>query len=161
MGMQCWARTIIIGCLTFAIAAGCDKGLPATTTGPLSTQLNSANAVAEATVQDFVDAYNEQNLNDMLALAHEDITWLSVEANSTTVMTDGAAALREELSGYFGAEDTPRSNVEILKSHGPFVTTLERAYWTVNGEEKSQASFAVYEVENNKIRRVWYYPASP
>ena len=96
----------------------------------------------------------------MMALANDDIVWLSVDGDKTDVMTNGAEAMREEMKGYFGPDANPKSAVEILKSHGPFVTTLERAYWMRDGEENSQASFAVYEVIEGKVRRVWYYPAS-
>ena len=96
----------------------------------------------------------------MMALADDAIVWLAVEGDSTTVMTNGTEALREEMKGYFGPNASPKSAVEILKSHGNFVTALERAYWMQDGEEKSQASFAVYEVTEGKVRRVWYYPAS-
>ena len=43
---------------------------------------------------------------------------------------------------------------------GRFVTVRERASWTSeSGEERSQASVAVYEIRDGLVARVWYYPA--
>jgi len=41
------------------------------------------------------------------------------------------------------------------------VTFLERASWTSQKGERTQSSVAVYEVREEKIVRVWYYPALP
>jgi len=42
----------------------------------------------------------------------------------------------------------------------PYVSVTETANWTAtDGTKKSQSSMTVYELEDNLIRRVWYYPA--
>lgn len=152
----------LIGCVLAALmAASCAANKPTNDELPLTRALNTANESAEKTVAQFIEAYNAKDLNAMMALAHPDISWLSVEGNDISVMTDGAEATFVELAQYLGPDDNPRSDVEILKSHGNFVTTLERAYFVVDGEEKSQASFAMYEVvDGTNILRVWYFPSS-
>jgi len=39
------------------------------------------------------------------------------------------------------------------------VAVRERVFWQGKGGEKSLFSLAVYEVLNEKISRVWYFPA--
>jgi len=146
------------GLLLFSVS--CKTTTPSTFPAATKQSVATHNATAEETVRQFITAYNNKNLDGMLALAHNEIAWLSVEGDKTSVMTDGADALREEMKSYLGPDANPKSAIEILKSHGNFVTALERAYWMENGEEKSQASFAMYEVIKGKVRRVWYFPAS-
>ena len=40
------------------------------------------------------------------------------------------------------------------------VSVRERASWkSKSGEDRSQNAFAIYEVADGLIRRVWYYPS--
>ncbi len=121
----------------------------------------SVNPHAVELVGAFAAAYNCGDLETMMAHLADDAAWYAIDGDETMVMAEGADALRAELESYVSPDAPPRSAIEIVKSHGPFVTTLERAFWTVDGLEKSQAAFAVYEVEDDAIRRVWYFPASP
>jgi len=155
-----WRHRLLFGAVVFALITSCDKQSNAANNDVSPPHLHTQNTEAENNIRQFVAAYNAKDLDRMMTLAHDDITWLSIDGEQTSVMTAGAPAMRQELSQYLAPDATPHSAVEILKSHGNFVTTIERAYWTVNGEEKSQSSFAVYEMQNKKIRRVWYFPAS-
>ncbi len=51
------------------------------------------------------------------------------------------------------------SEIEAALLSGSFVAVRERAFWQGKDGEKSQFSLAVYEVRNEKIVRVWYFPA--
>ncbi len=47
----------------------------------------------------------------------------------------------------------------LAPPRGPFVSTVERATWKRGDQPMSQDSFAVYEIREQRILRVWYYPA--
>ena len=151
-------KAALIGAV-FSASAACVSGVhpvqPNLGLQPLATR----NVAAEEAVRAFANAYNEGDLDAMLAVAARDIVWLDVKGENVTVAANGADNLRAVMSDYVNASAPPRSAVAILTSHGRFVTTLERAYYAVDGKETSQAAFAVYELNADKIRRVWYYPA--
>ena len=111
-------------------------------------------------VQEFVAAFNAQDVERMLAVAHEDIEWFYVESGNIHQETSGLAELRKAMGDYFASCPSCRSTVEIGNVHGAYLSAVETAYWTVDGKERSQSSLVVYQFEDGRIRRVWYYPAS-
>ena len=115
-------------------------------------------------VQEFVAAFNAQDVERMLSVAHEDIEWFyvktdGVNGSSIHQETSGKPALREAMNDYFASCPSCRSTVEIGNVHGDYLSAVETAYWTGDGTERSQSSLVVYQFEDGKIRRVWYYPA--
>ncbi|MEL7486108.1 MAG: nuclear transport factor 2 family protein [Pseudomonadota bacterium] len=153
-------RLSVILAFALAIAACAGETAPEPSARETSS-LETRNTAGETTVETFAAAYNARDIDGMMAQVADDFTWLSVEGDETTIVVSGADSLRSELQTYFQPGSETRSDVEIVKSHGGFVTTLERAYWTVDGDERSQASFAMYEIDDDRIRRVWYFPAQP
>lgn len=116
-------------------------------------------------VQEFVAAFNAQDVERMLAVAHEEIEWFyvannGVEGSSIHRETSGKAELRKAMTEYFASCPSCRSTVEIGNVHGDYLSAVETAYWTVDGSERSQSSLVVYQFEDGKIRRAWYFPAS-
>lgn len=116
-------------------------------------------------VQEFVAAFNAQDVERMLAVAHEDIEWFylesgGVEGGSIHRETSGKAELRKAMTDYFASCPSCRSSIEIGNVHGAYLSVLETASWRVEGEERSQSSLAVYRIEDGKVRSVWYYPGS-
>lgn len=62
-------------------------------------------------------------------------------------------------AGYFKAMPSARSEIEAALLSGSFVAVRERVFCQGKDGEKSRFSLAVYEVLNEKISRVWYFPA--
>lgn len=112
-------------------------------------------------VERFLEAFNRHDVEAMLALAHPDVQWLSVDGDKISVETAGQAALRDSMKGYFASLPTVRSTFESTLVAGPYVTVVERARWQGKSGERTQAALAVYEVREGKVRRVWYYPVLP
>lgn len=121
----------------------------------------SAPSEEETLVRSYIEAYNSHDIPVMLELATEGVEWFGVEGARLDVMTSGKQMLADELTSYFEGLPSARSEIESISALGAFVTTHERAYWTQEGQERSQASLAVYEVRDGAIMRVWYYPAVP
>ncbi|WP_299194491.1 nuclear transport factor 2 family protein [uncultured Erythrobacter sp.] len=114
-----------------------------------------------AIVSAYVDAYNQRNLDAMLALMHDDVQWLSVEADTVTVFADGKADLATQMRDYMTSPMVTTSEVSAGFVDGNFVAVTEIARWTNGeGEEREQSALAVYEIEDGLVRRVWYYPAT-
>jgi hypothetical protein len=94
----------------------------------------------------------------MIALTEPDVQWLSVDGEKISVETAGHDALRNYMKRYFASIPSARSKIERSMLAGQYVTVWERASWQAKSGEKSQSALAVYELKNNHIFRVWYYP---
>jgi len=89
----------------------------------------------------------------------DDVKWLSLVADSVVIEASGRGALKQAMQSYFKAIPSARSEIEAALLSGSFVAVRERAFWQGKVGEKSQFSLAVYEVRDEKILRVWYFPA--
>jgi len=110
-------------------------------------------------VQRFVSAFNQHDVDAMLELSAPDMRWMSVAGDRISIETSTHDELRTAMTGYF--ENTPGARAEIrsMSESGPFVHTLEEAFWQSSGAERSQCSMAVYERLDGKLQNVWYFPA--
>ncbi len=113
----------------------------------------------EKQVRAFVDAFNARDIDGMLALAEENLQWLSVDGAKISVETEGKAALRESMARYFRSCPSCKSRLEWIQRVGSRVTAMERASWTGKSGPKSQSGLSVYEFGGDKILRVYYFPA--
>lgn len=110
-------------------------------------------------VENLFTAFNEKDVEGMLALVTDDVRWFHVSEEDMTVEASGRDALRAAMSRYFADLPSARSAIRRISSSGPFVHTVERASWDAGGEEKSQCSTALYEIDGGRVRNVWYFPA--
>ena len=111
------------------------------------------------TVSTYIDAFNQQNIEEMVALSVPELRWMSVTGETLTVETRNHEELRSALTGYFASTASTKTVLRKAEASGQFVFTLEEAFWSVKGVEKSQCSMAIYQLLDNKISNVWYYPA--
>lgn len=112
-------------------------------------------------VESFVEAYNQQDVVAMIKLTTSDVNWMSVESKTLSVITEGQEQLKKAMQSFFENGNHGRSEILNIHRSGDFVHTVEKAIWSSGGEEKSQCSLAVYELKEEKITDVWYYPAHP
>lgn len=110
-------------------------------------------------VERYLAAYNDHDVAAMLALAHPDIQWLSIDGDRVRVETEGAEALGKALRDYFEAVPSARSTIDSKMVSGNRVSVRERAHWESEAGPKSQAALSVYEIDDGRVRRVWYFPA--
>ncbi len=103
-------------------------------------------------------AFNAHDVNAMVANLAEDFAWFAVDPDMTRVELRGREEFRRSMKPYFASVSSARAEIEERLSVGRFAAVRERAYWMQGGEEVSQASLAVYEIRDGRIRRVWYYP---
>ena len=113
-----------------------------------------------AIISAYSAAWNTQNLEQMAALMHPDIEWLSVNGSETTVETQGKAALVNAMREWFASPNLPSGSLRDWSINGHFVAVTETASWLDKTQQlQSQSALTVYELTDNLIRRVYYYPS--
>lgn len=121
---------------------------------------SAANSATPAdVVRNFVAAFDRHDLPALIALAHPDIEWLSVNGPEVHLEAKGTDALEASISAYFESCSTCRSVVEVSSVNGQYVAAVETATWSVSGNTQSQASTSIYQIVDRQVRRVWYFPA--
>lgn len=111
-------------------------------------------------VEQYVAAYNDRDVSRMADLMHQDIQWLSIEGENVDVFASGKDDLVRQMTDYVASSAATFSELEGGLVDGRFTAVREIANWTAtNGEQRQQAAIAIYEIEDQLIRRVWYYPA--
>ena len=107
-----------------------------------------------------VTAFNAQDAQAMAKVEHPDIEWYSVKDAEISVEVSGRDNLTKYMEGYFKSPTKTTGSLRDWSINGDYVAVTETAKWqTASGEDKSQSSLTVYHIEEDLIRRVWYYPA--
>ena len=114
---------------------------------------------AAGPVQRLLEAFNAHDVEAMTRHVAEDVQWLSAQGGALRVETEGRAALAEAMTGYFRSLPSARSEVEALLVSGDFVAVRERVHWEQDGQPRSQAALAVYELRGDLVARVMYFAA--
>ena len=110
-------------------------------------------------IQAYSNAYNEKDIKSLRALMHPDIEWVAVNGNDIEVHVSGIETLAAEMEKWFENPDLPTGSHRDWSINGNNVAVTEIAHWTTKeGEKKSQSALTVYELENDLVRRVYYFP---
>ncbi len=109
-------------------------------------------------VAGLMKAFNDHDPDKMREYWHEDVTWVEITGNQSSVVTSSAEQLYTELVAYFEAYPSVSSGLENISINGNYVTAVERPVWEEDGERKSQASIVVYEIIDAKVKKFWYFP---
>lgn len=154
--------SICFAAVLCTLLAGCSpQGSTSGGSDSSGTASRSPQAVANIErLKAYNAAFNRHDVDAMMSMVSQDIEWLSVNGAAMAVEAQGAAALRESMIRYFALPnvENPQSSHGPYVVDGPFIAVQETATWGPEGERSSQSSLAVYEIETDKVRRVWYYP---
>lgn len=116
--------------------------------------------VPETIISEHVRAFNAGDVAAMSKMQHPDIEWLSVTGSEISTEVAGRDALAKNMTTYFKSPTKVTGTLRDWSVNGNYVSVTETASWTAkDGTRKSQSSLTVYQLEDNLIRRVWYYPA--
>lgn len=118
-----------------------------------------ADGALQTRVAAFIEAFNAQQVDVMLAQVDADVELVWLDGGVATVDTKGRDALRQFLTEYFAANADVRSQLTWLSASHERVAAMETVAWTGAGGRRTQSSLSVYEFSAGKIRRVWYFPA--
>lgn len=116
-------------------------------------------AVADATdvVESYMEAYNRHDVDAVVAHLAEDVRWLSIAGASMTTESSGRQKIADGLRDYFAALPSTGSVIRAIHANGNFVSVVEEARWSRDGETARACALAVYEVEGSYIKHVWYF----
>ncbi|ABL98551.1 nuclear transport factor 2 family protein [Shewanella amazonensis] len=119
----------------------------------------AAQASPEAVVREFLAAFNQQNVAQMLAQTNQAVYWNHIKGQKVDTKAESQTEFGAALQDYF--ESLPGAHAEILSLtvSGSYVSILEQVSWNLDGEINSQCSIGVYELLGEKISSIWYYPA--
>ena len=166
-------RPFVIGLLSCTLLAGCidpadqvpptkskyEKPKPAKTQ-PVKSRSTEVMRLPKAIVSAHVDAFNEGDVEGMSKMQHPNIEWLNINGSTMTVQASGRAALAKNMQDYFNASTRVTGTLKDWSLNGDFVSVTETVRWkAADGKAKSQSALTVYQLEDNLIRRVWYYPS--
>lgn len=116
----------------------------------------------EDTVRDFIKASNSRNAGEMMALADDGLEWIALKGAKLTTEGKGKTAITATMEKYWKACPSCKSELLWVKESKERLVALEIASWIDNeGVERSQQSLSVYEFKDDKILRVFYFPAEP
>jgi len=125
---------------------------------PLSAH-QSAEQTNRAIVESYTTAYNEQDVEAMGKLMHTDIQWLTAKDDQIAVTVQGKADMVSGLENYFKSPMKITSSLSGWGENGDYVSVIETASWiSKSGDQRSQSSNVVYQIEDGMVRRVWYFP---
>ena len=110
-------------------------------------------------VQEHSRSFNRRDLGGMMAGVSPEVEWYSVDGENIALELRGRDALRDAMADYFKATPSFRSEIESAVVSGAYVSVCERASWQSASGPRTQTAIAVFEVRDDLIRRVWYYPA--
>lgn len=107
-----------------------------------------------------MDAFNRGDVAAMSKMQHQNIEWLNIENSILKAEVSGRDALAKSMETYFQSPSRVKGTLTKWNLNGDYVSVTETVKWTdVDGIAKSQSALTVYQMEDNLIRRVWYYPA--
>lgn len=105
----------------------------------------------------YFQAFNEHDVEAMLALSAPDIRMYSVGAEGATVDIDGRDQLREWLTNYFSEYSNVRSDIGHAHVQNDNISFIETATWGDPDDPSRQTSLAVYKISGGLVRSAWYY----
>ncbi len=135
------------------LAASASLGLTACAAVPSAAPPLSPQA---ALVQRQLDAYNAHDLEAFLATYSPDIEIFDITDAAAPQMT-GLEGMREVYGGMFVSMPNLRCDLGNRIADGAFVIDHEICAMGEPGDPPERA-IAIYQVENNLIRRVWFAP---
>lgn len=114
-------------------------------------------------VAKYVDAYNQQNLAEMMQYVQQDIHWLALEGSNISIETKNKQELIAALKQHFNRAQKSVSSLHGVTQNGNIISAIERISLLKDAKEVSRCSLSVYEFSNDKvagylIKNVWYYP---
>lgn len=108
--------------------------------------------ISEMLAQKQLDAYNKQDLDGFLSVYSEDVTIMEFPSNNVT--TSGIDEMRTRYGKLF--KEHPNNHAQLLARmvHGNRVVDHELVTGRENSEPKK--AVAIYEIEGEKIAKVWF-----
>ena len=109
-------------------------------------------------VELFIDAYNQHDIDKMLAKTSEEVKWFYNINDELSIETDGKKALRKAMIEHFKQQSHARSKIKQSLTLGDTVAVIEEAF--SDDGERSQCALSIYQIKQNLIHSITYYSAT-
>ena len=139
---------ILLCVLTAACSPDAERHAPTPVAGP-----------EVETVQALMVAFNAHDADKMREYWADDLVWVELSGDQSSIITTSADQLHQEMVGYFKAFPSVASKVSSISTNGRFLSAVEETTWDDGGEPQRQSAIVVYEIEDQKVVRFWYYPS--
>lgn len=126
---------------------------------PASPPAAADPTAAESLIRRYVDAFNRHDVDATVGCVDTSFRWYNIAADSMQLTMAGRDTQRSGLARYFKAFADVHSDISALAVNGPWVMVREQVRWTGAKGRAENIALAVYEVRENLIRRVYYFPA--
>jgi hypothetical protein len=110
------------------------------------------------TVELFVAAYNQHDIEKMLEKTTKEVKWLYNINHELLIETDGKDTLRTAMKAHFNRQTNARSQIKKFLTLGDTVAVIEEAF--SNDGESSQCALSIYQMKQDLIQSVTYYAAT-
>jgi len=111
-------------------------------------------------LNDQVDAFNKQNINRLVENVSDDFIWYSLTSDELLIETKGKEAFRQSMNSYYQLRKAGQSHstIESYSIQGKRISFNERvSHLDKNGKIQSASATGIYQIENGKITRAWYF----
>ncbi|MFK8012293.1 MAG: nuclear transport factor 2 family protein [Marinicellaceae bacterium] len=109
-------------------------------------------------LKDQVDAFNQQDVDKLVANVTEDMKYFYITADELIIETSGKAAFKQAMTNYFSTGNKPQSSIESYVIDGTRISFKEVInYKNKGGKTISSSAMGVYQYKDNKIIRAWYF----
>jgi len=123
--------------------------------------VSAANAQNEELMRVFndqVEAFNEGNVDRLTANVTDDFKWFSLTADTLLLEVEGKENFRQSMKYYFPAGRKSVSTIEQYAVDGERISFREVvSHQNKAGETVSSSAMGIYQIQNGKISRAWYF----
>ncbi|MEQ9100785.1 MAG: nuclear transport factor 2 family protein [Imperialibacter sp.] len=107
---------------------------------------------------DQVAAFNEGDVDRLTANVTDDFKWFSLTADTLLLEVAGKENFRQSMRYYFSAGRKSVSTIEQYAVDGERVSFREVvSHKNKAGETVSSSAMGIYQIQNGKISRAWYF----
>lgn len=99
-----------------------------------------------------LDAYNAQDLEGFLSVYSENVKIMEFPSN--TITTNGIAEMRERYGTLF--KENPHNHAALLSRIVKGNKVIDHEHVTGRADGIERQAVAIYEIENDKISKVWF-----
>lgn len=106
----------------------------------------------EQLAQKQLDAYNRQNIDEFVSVYDSDVIVMDFPSNELTL--SGIEAFRMRYDQLF--KQNPNQHAELKQRLVKGNIVIDHEYVTGRASGIDSEAIAIYEVENDKIKKVWF-----
>lgn len=117
-----------------------------------------ANEGSSQVVSQFLAAFNQHNVEQMLSHTTANVHWGHVKGNKMSLEASNQTEFGAAMTDYFQTLPAAKANIISMIDSGSFVSIVEEVSWNTEEGRNNQCSMGVYQLSGDKIASITYYP---